>query len=402
MNIFTKPDFDETIVSAQWHTYSPFINSFNESDIINIQIQNQNINIKPSTSYLYIEGEVKIKDTANPVERTQLINNAIPFLFNEIKYELNGIEIDHNRNVGITSALKNYISLNQNESNSLYCSSWSPNLLISLTQGKFAFSVPLNRLLGFAEDYKNFIPNCKHELILTRSRTNDNSMFCAANIDAPEVPELKITKLCWEVQHIQLSDLPKLNLLKSINTGHTIHIAFRSWELHEYPTLPTTQHHIWNVRTTSQLEKPRYIILALQTDKQHQITKDPSKFDNCNITSLKVHLNSEVYPYEDIHLDFDSNRYSRAYEMYNNFRYNYYNSSTLESLTSWSNFKAETPIFIIDTRYQNDNLKQGPVDVKIELKASKDIPPRTTAFCLILHDCLVELKPLTGEVNKLS
>ncbi|EGI59882.1 hypothetical protein G5I_11944 [Acromyrmex echinatior] len=30
-----------------------------------------------------------------------LINNCVAFMFDEIRYELNGVEIDHNRNVGI-------------------------------------------------------------------------------------------------------------------------------------------------------------------------------------------------------------------------------------------------------------------------------------------------------------
>jgi len=32
-------------------------------------------------------------------------------MFDEIRYELNGVKIDRNRNVGITSTIKNYVSL---------------------------------------------------------------------------------------------------------------------------------------------------------------------------------------------------------------------------------------------------------------------------------------------------
>ena len=37
-------------------------------------------------------------------------------MFDEIGYELNGVEIDRNRNVGITSAIKNYVSLTYDKS----------------------------------------------------------------------------------------------------------------------------------------------------------------------------------------------------------------------------------------------------------------------------------------------
>ncbi|XP_055388336.1 uncharacterized protein LOC129616789 [Condylostylus longicornis] len=179
-------------------------------------------------------------------------------------------------------------------------------------------------------------------------------------------------------------------------------LAFRNWELYEYPSLPeNTNHHIWNVKTTTQLEKPLYIIFALQTDKLDQITKDPSKFDHCNITDLKVYLNSESYPYEDMNLSFERNRYGIAYDEYTRFRSSYYNYPISEPLLILNEFKEKAMILIIDTRYQNENLKMGPVDVRIEMKSSAAIPDKTTAYCLILHDRLVEFTPLTGEVNKI-
>ena len=47
---------------------------------------------------------------ANDALTVTLGNNCMTFLFNEIRYELNSVEIDSNRNVGITSTLKNYAS----------------------------------------------------------------------------------------------------------------------------------------------------------------------------------------------------------------------------------------------------------------------------------------------------
>jgi len=39
-----------------------------------------------------------------------LINNCVAFMFDEIRYELNGVEIDCNKNVDIIT-LKNYVSM---------------------------------------------------------------------------------------------------------------------------------------------------------------------------------------------------------------------------------------------------------------------------------------------------
>jgi len=36
-------------------------------------------------------------------------SNCVAFMFDEMRYKLNGVEIDRNRNIRITSIIKNYI-----------------------------------------------------------------------------------------------------------------------------------------------------------------------------------------------------------------------------------------------------------------------------------------------------
>ncbi|XP_055377336.1 uncharacterized protein LOC129609447 [Condylostylus longicornis] len=168
----------------------------------------------------------------------------------------------------------------------------------------------------------------------------------------------------WEIPHIQLSVHEQVNLYQSITKGLTIPIAFRSWDLYTYPDIPhNTGHHIWNVKTTSQIEKSRYIIFALQTNKKNSLTTDSLKFDHCNITDVKVHLNSEYYPNENLDLNFERNRFASLFMMY--------------------------------------QTKNGPVDVKIEFKTNKQIPSNTTAYCLMIHDRLIEYNPLGSSINKI-
>ncbi|XP_055381888.1 uncharacterized protein LOC129612356 [Condylostylus longicornis] len=345
--LFDNPVIEDSIISAHFHTYSPFLNSFNKSDIIRIQIQTQNLNIMPSTSLLYIEGTIS-KHDGTETTHTKLTNNAIPFLFDEIHYQLNGKEIDHIRNAGITTRLKR----------ALYNTSWSPDEGVESATLFFNFCIPFRKLLGFAEDYKKIIPNAKHELILVRSRSDDNSLLCT---DINEKPKILLTKVQWKVQHINLTDAVKLKLYQNINDSNSkMILAFRNWDLYEYPTLPqNTDQQIWNIKTTSQIEKPRYIIFALQTYRTNQLDKDAFKFDHCNVSDLKVYLNSEGYPYESLNLLFGRDRYGTAYELYSSFRNNCYNYSMPESepLLTWKEFKKNAMILITDTRYQNESLK---------------------------------------------
>ena len=81
-------------------------------------------------------------------------------------------------------------------------------------------------------------------------------------------------------------------------------MCFR-WDLYEFPLLQSTTKHSWAVKT-SQLEKPRYIIFALQTGKRNVPSQNDSQFDVCNLTNVKLFLNSDFYPYDDMNLDFEN------------------------------------------------------------------------------------------------
>lgn len=401
LQITDNPQFDNSIESYEIHTYNPYNNSFNENDEIRIPIHQQDIYILPSSSALYIEGNVKVSlvdptTGARKKKTVNLINNAIAFLFQDIRYEMNGIEIDRIRNPGITTLMKSLVSMNNGESKAAALWGWSLNGLKDQSQG-FSVLLPLNKLLGFAEDYKKIIINCKHELILNRSSTNLNSVVA----DKDDKIEVNIQKVQWRMPHIKVSDSQRLALLKHLEKDKPIHIGFRNWDLYEYPLLPKTTKHSWSVKTTSQLEKPRYIIVAFQTDRKNNQMQDNSLFDHCDVTNITLFLNSCYYPYESLNLKFDENKYSILYDMYTKFRQSFYNLP-VDPLFDLNTFKERAPLFVIDCSRQNENLKTGPVDVRLEIESLKDIPDNTSAYCLIINDRLVEYRPLSNIVRKVT
>ena len=101
-------------------------------------------------------------------------NNCVAFIFDEIRYELNGVEIDRNRNVGITSTLKNYVTVSSDRSVILRNAGWDA---LTTAAGYFNFCVSLYILLEFCEDYKRVMINARHELILIRARNDNNCLM---------------------------------------------------------------------------------------------------------------------------------------------------------------------------------------------------------------------------------
>ncbi|KYN19054.1 hypothetical protein ALC57_08727 [Trachymyrmex cornetzi] len=107
LNITGEPIIDDRIVKIETHMYNPFANTtFGYNDKIRIPIQQQDLYTLSCESFLNIEGRLTVKKK-NDQTPTTLVNNCVAFMFDEIRYELNGVEIDRNRNVGITSTIKN-------------------------------------------------------------------------------------------------------------------------------------------------------------------------------------------------------------------------------------------------------------------------------------------------------
>ena len=68
-------------------------------------------------------------------------------------------------------------------------------------------------IFGFAEDYHKIIVNAKHEIMLTRSKSDANATLQAAPI---EQYKIEINKIDWLLPSFRLSESRKFQLLKYI------------------------------------------------------------------------------------------------------------------------------------------------------------------------------------------
>ncbi|XP_071576339.1 uncharacterized protein [Temnothorax nylanderi] len=310
------------------------------------------------TEILNIGGTLTVTRAAGQVDNVILGTNCVAFMFDEIRYELDSMEIDRCRNVGITNTLKNYVTVSSDRSVILRNAGWDPQ---NNANEYFNFCVPLNLLLGFCEDYKRVLINAPHELILIRSRNDNDSLVGSLALE----PTIKILKIQWQMPHVN------------------------------------TTKHSWAIKTATQLDKPRYVVFALQTGRKNVMSADTSRFNDCNLTNVKLYLNSEVYPYDDLNLDFDKHRWAILYDMYARFCKGYYGYEYLEPSLTVSTFLRNVPFVIIDCSRQNESVKNATVDVRIEFDCMENVLPNTSAYCLIIHDCVIKYNPLTNVVRKI-
>nr|DAC81446.1 TPA_asm: hexon [Spodoptera moth adintovirus 1] len=401
LDVLSAPTYDNTVEGIEFHSYKPYVTSFNRNDEIRIPINQQDLYVLPSASTLYLEGTVIVskKDSKDKASSVHFTNNALLYLFQDIRYELNGVEIDKIKNAGVTTTMKSLISMNESESKISNAWGWNIDGTKNVNGGNFSASIPLCNIMGFAEDFKKVVINSKHELILLRSNTNLN----AVKLSTGEiVDDVQINKIIWRVPHVKVSDKEKINLLKLLEKDRPLQMIFRNWDLYEYPALPKTTKHTWSIKTSSQIEKPRYVIIGLQTNRKNNAGSDMSQFDHCYIRDVRVYLNSTYFPYENLNASFSNNKIALIYEQYTRFQQSYYGRRS-EPLLSEKQFKDLAPLFVVDCSRQADNLKTGPVvDVRVEIESELDIPDQTSAYCLILNDCIIEYKPLSNIVRKIS
>lgn len=401
LSVDQGPLFEDTITHIEYHTHSPYASTrYGNNDEIRIPIQQQDIFTLPSESFLYIEGKWNKNTGVTADINVNLVNNGLAFLFEEIRYELAGVEVDRTKNVGITSTIKTYLSINGHDSKVMRNVGWvAPESNILENKDEFNFCIPLRMLLGFAEDYKRIIMNTKQELILLRSSTNINAMITTQN---EANGTLELTKVCWKMPYVHVSNKYRLTLLRLLKDDHPLILPFRTWEIFEYPELVKTNRHIWTVKTSSNLEKPRFVILAFQTARKNNLQKHFDEFDHCGITNAKLFLNEKYYPYDNLNVDINKKRFAVLYDMYARFQKSYYNRYDTYPLLSPEEWKSKAPLIVFDCSKQDDALKSSSVDVRLEFESTTNFPEQTTAYCIILHDSLIEYTPLTNTVRRLT
>jgi len=78
------------------------------------------------------------------------------------------------------------------------------------------------------------------------------------------------------------------------------------------------------------------------------MSRDVSVFDDCNLTNVKLYLNSEFYSYDDLNVDFGKNRYAILFDMHARFRKAYYGYDCYETLLTVVTFLTNGLFVVID------------------------------------------------------
>lgn len=169
--------------------------------------------------------------------KVNFINNGLAFLFTEMRYKLNGTEIQKLKYSGITSCLKCYCSHPPNELHEVQNAAWDIDMEVNdnkefMIENKFSGCIPLKYLFGFCEEYKKILLNCNQQLILNRASTDYDALRVTGGGSDTNTKfkqsGIELNTLQWRMPIVKVSDTEKLKLLKVLNSRKPYSCAFRT------------------------------------------------------------------------------------------------------------------------------------------------------------------------------
>ena len=414
---------DDSIDKYEYFEYLP-ITGANLDNIgdIRINIESQDIFTHPSESFLLIEGRLtKAADGtayAN-ADNISLTNNAMMYLFRDIRYELSGHEIEKVNYVGYATTMLGLLKymedfgktkgLNQSwykdttiAPNNQNRGFWERHQHIinhlDRNKGSFSFRIPLKHIFGFCEDYDKVVYGFKHTLTLTRTHEHD-AIFRANGVDAGKIV---LSKVAWFMPHVMPADKDKMELYKIIERKEKISVGYRMIQCTSI-SVPQSNSFSWRLSVKSSPEVPRFIIIGFQTERNNDQEKNNTQFDHLKIKNIYVMLNSNRCPALDYDLDFPSQKIGRAYGDVAEFRSKFFNINELISNPCISAFEYKNlyPFFLFDVSKQSERLKYSTTDiqVKVTFEGNPNPGPDTEGYAVIISDRLINFQ---SDGNKMS
>ena len=406
---------------------------------IRLIIETQDIFTHPSESYLIVEGELTktgINPPNNPrynpaTDLITLTNNGIMHLFKRIRYDLSGQEIenlvhpgqattmlgllkypdDFSKSKGLNQLWYKDTDLTATIGNDINAVATANNIGFAIRRhqilssnpiGTFSFKIPLKHIFGFCGDYDKIVYGLKHTLTLTRN--NDNDAIYRHDVDANNVAMVNgavtITKISWFMPHVMPADQYKMELYKIIERKEKIPVGYRMIQC-DSAMVPQTESFSWRLSVKSSPEVPRFIIVGFQAGKSDNQERNPSTFDNANVTNIYVMLNSTRYPTVDHNIDFDKNNFSRVYGDAAEFRSKFFNMDELISNPNFTplEYRNLYPLFLFDVSKQSEKLKYSTTDIQIKMHFRGGAPANTQVYGVIISDRLINFQ---SDGNKFS
>ena len=292
LNVLKPVEEDNSIVSYEYHHFKPYNPlQISKSDEVRISILNSDLLLHLYEAYLYIEGTITTVKGGAP-----MVDNWPLFLFSQMRLEINGIEVDSNRNVGLLSGIRLLLCTGFNQQKSVSMHGWYQSKLKAAKSQDFSQCIMLRDVFRIIADNSPVSIFSKIDVSATRARSDDN---CFAIDTDGENPEILVTKLELRVPVVRAAPKQALRLYKILESGKECKLKYRGWRYHEFPKIGRASTFSWQLQTLSLFNKPLFVILGFSNGRKDVSTKNFTYFDHLNVRNAKLFVNAFSTPYEN-------------------------------------------------------------------------------------------------------
>lgn len=413
LNFTESPIVDESIEKYEFHEYEPVARTnLNSAGEIRINVEQQDLFTQPSEAYILFEGRLLKADNTSyaNADVVALTHNGIMHLFSQIQYELSNQTIETIFHPGQATTMigmlkyPNDFQLAQGLNQLWYKDTAAGAVLADntglavrqayliqkpTTKGTFSFIVPLKHIFGFCDDYNKVVYGFKHTLTLVR-KSDDDAIFRDNTAAAGKV---NIDKISLFIPHVIPSDMERMQLYKTIESKVSVPVAYRARQC-DTITVPQSTTFSWRLSVKTSPEKPRYIIVGFQTNKDGDQQANPSIFDHCDLKNMYILLNQDRYPAVDYNLSFPNQQFSKAYRDAATFSEKFYGMNELitQSNITPADYKDLFPLMVFDVSKQSERLKSSVVDIQIKSTFNAAVPAGTEAFAVVISDRMLQFQ----------
>ena len=420
---------DDSIQSYKRFAFQPINGTnYNNASPIVIRVENSDSFFRPSDSEIEFEGQiVKSADGAvftKAEALLTLINNGIMHLFDNIKYELSSVEIDSVYHPGQATTMFGLLTKNQNYADGGGLNSgWLPASGTGVAantnsgwetrrkflflnnrpagadedagSGKFRFSIRLEDIFGFASDYNRVMYGFTHTLTLIRNLNNKDALF---GTDAAVEGKVEFSKISWILPIVEPSQVAGYELVKLIKEQRTFSIDFRA---RSCATINVEASNTFQWRIGIKTEKPRYIVLGFQTNRENDQKKNLGLFDHCKLKNAYAMLNNHRYPAIDYHVNFEANHYNCVYREFHQFLGKYFgiNDTVTQTGVDPIDYKHLFPLIVFDVSRQSEKIAPAVVDITLQCFFHENVGANTKAYCLLISDRRLKFKSDGTKAN---
>lgn len=393
--IYSK--FTDSMIRSEYRTVMPVTDlNFNTPNNYTVFKLDHGDSFYSSRMMFHIQGEYVKKATGDAYEagsNIKLVDNFAAFLFSRIEVKKHNTLIDSIDMPGITSMIKGLLNYGEQDKNQLINCGFASRYKGG---GKFEALGTLGHFgLGFFDRLRYPMYKGGFEITFTRAQDNDALYIWkgeAAGAVEPDEGKIVIQSFTLRVPLVEYEQTAKIQLidgLKTLSDRGSLVYDFNQWQCIDKKGIFGSSFSFDITNVYRNVYNPRFVIIALQTNRSNNQKKNPSIFDHCNIKNVGVKINGDRYPSEMQNVDIANERCRILYDQYQRFRKIMFNDNN--TIIDPTNFINLYPLFVIDAHLHPINTDRSRSDIQVEMDFNQAIQsPQgdsgTTAYVIVVSD----------------